>query len=1012
MEDLSLFSLLPKPNMEALSLLDLFPKPKMEDLSLFASESNMEDLSLFGSFLEPKIKRLSLFPSESNMKDPSYENLSRLVKSPDLLSRLLALRLDGGEKNVSFQWLGPHFLTFLKYVKEVLQWFYPDRCGPLTMYNPYCLLKRLDDSASDCILYEEIVSHHDNEHYKNFLETILASMPKLNKFFTIQTSIAYNSIKRWKIFIDFLFETIRELLKCQKDSIVLVSNQVKFLQKGLNFLFAFLVYPSPSYERKTSIFTEIEAVFNEAGLFLHSFFFTTDLVTTPKMDLAIFGLLERIENVLVKIKYYSIAVSSEVGIGSPQVAESPSEVSSYQGNSTPMVEEIVVGLEDTTTQIVSKLVGGRNYRQIISIVGMGGLGKTTSAKKIYNDPSVRYYFDKLSWCAVSQTYNKRKLLIDILSSSRDLDKETMLKKEDEELAEHLYKNLKGRRYLIIMDDLWDKEVWDDLKVLFPDDTNGSRVLFTSRLKNVASEISHVIIEPPPLSPDESWKLLEQKVFKKECCPQQLQDIGKQIAANCKGLPLSVVLIAGILSNMEKKESLWQQVAKSLSYYISQKADYYIPTLKLSYIHLPDHLKPCFLYLSAFQEDEEIPVRKLLLLWIVEGFIEKREQKTLEDVAEEYLMELVNRSLLQVSKRRSDNGVQECTLHDLVLDMCSKMVVEDENFLFQHQFLVSKHRRLHHLYMGQFHRVLTSENIFEAFPIAYNLEKIRIVDSSNVENVLLGIKFMPDMRYLNISNLEPSIGKLHNLEYLCLPIIKEVPTYLLNMPKLRHLRVRVYYDGARFTKNSDSFRINCLQTLGFVEIVDLEDEEILRCSPNLRMLKCRPIDNYFPDLNFFSQLQTLTIAGGLLGRDYSMVKFPVNIKKLTLINFSLPWEEMSLIGTLPNLEILKLETNTFSGKTWDTKDDEFQKLKFLKLDSLDLEQWNSSHDHFPVLERLVLVECLFLENIPSEFSSISTLRRIKLLYCGEDVETSALEIRQEQLDYGNTEFDVTIESDWS
>lgn len=317
-----------------------------------------------------------------------------------------------------------------------------------------------------------------------------------------------NSISDCKLverFIDFLLETIEELLNFRTCFSVLVSNQVEVHLKELKFLLSLL-----ADHRKLCIglalckntLTEIKALSNEAGLFLHSFFFTMDLVTTTKMDLALSVLLERIEIAKVKIKDHCVAVAINLnyGIESLRVAESPSKVSSSQDKTIPMVEKIIVGFEDTAKQIKNKLLRGPECRQIISVVGMPGLGKPTLAKKLYNDFNVRNHFDKLSWCVVSQTYKKRKLLIDILSSLSNLNRDKISEMEDEMLEEHLYKTLIDRRYLIVMDDLWDVHAWDNLKRYFPDDNiNGSRILFTSRLKNVASETSHVIIEPPPVT---------------------------------------------------------------------------------------------------------------------------------------------------------------------------------------------------------------------------------------------------------------------------------------------------------------------------------------------------------------------------------------------------------------------------------------------------------------------------------------------------------------------------------
>ncbi|XP_022861863.1 putative late blight resistance protein homolog R1A-3 [Olea europaea var. sylvestris] len=334
-------------------------------------------------------------------------------------------------------------------------------------------------------------------------------------------------------------------------------------------------------------------------------------------------------------------------------------------------------------------------------------------------------------------------------------------------------------------------------------------------------------------------------------------------------------------------------------------------------------------------------------------------------------------------------------------MCSKITVEDEIFLFQHQYLISKLR--HRLCMYR------SQLLSPALSILYNSEKVRISDLKNDKNILLGIKIMPDLRYLEVPSLDSSIGRLQNLEFLCVKPKYEIsiPTYLLNMPKLRHLNVGVLVSPAKFIKNCDGSRINSLQTLCYVLIDNSKDEEILRCSPNLLALKCRSSYDFTPNLSFLSQLESLKFHGSVSKIDYSVVNFPKNIKKLSLERLNLPWEKISLIGTLPNLEILKLKCNSFEGEIWSTKDDEFQKLKFLKLYLLDLEEWNSLNNHFPILERLVLQSCKKLERIPPDFSNILTLQKINVYNCCKTVESSALQICEEQQDNGNDEFEVIV-----
>ncbi|CAA2981874.1 Hypothetical predicted protein [Olea europaea subsp. europaea] len=225
--------------------------------------------------------------------------------------------------------------------------------------------------------------------------------------------------------------------------------------------------------------------------------------------------------------------------------------------------------------------------------------------------------------------------------------------------------------------------------------------------------------------------------------------------------------------------------------------------------------------------------------------------------------------------------------------------------------------------------------------------------------------MPDLRYLDIDSLELSLNSHQNPEFVCVNFLDSIPTYLLKMPKLRHLHVGSSRYPRRFRRkyySPDISRISSLQTLRYVYIGDSKSEELLRSLSNLRKLKCTSPHNICPNLSSLTHLESLIMAlKSDFEGDYSVINFPTNIKKLTLSKFALPSKNKSLIGTLPNLEILKLD-EAFEGQIWNTKEDEFQKLKFLQLKWSDLEQWNSSHDHFPILERLLLFDCEKLEMI--------------------------------------------------
>ncbi|KAI3463663.1 hypothetical protein Pfo_020326 [Paulownia fortunei] len=225
----------------------------------------------------------------------------------------------------------------------------------------------------------------------------------------------------------------------------------------------------------------------------------------------------------------------------------------------PMAKNTMVGFDDDLVRIMDGLTGQQTNLQIISIVGMGGIGKTTLAKNIYENPFIVQYFHIHAWITISQEYTVREILLGILHEIGVQTDHSKLKSDDQ-LGEQLHKRLSGMRYIIVMDDIWSTEAWDNIKMFFPNNSNGSRIMVTTRLSNVATHFrSCNPYQLHFLDEDKSWTLFCNKVFALQDCPPEMEAIGKKIVKNCRGLPLAIVTISGLLAKSNMTLEYWEYI---------------------------------------------------------------------------------------------------------------------------------------------------------------------------------------------------------------------------------------------------------------------------------------------------------------------------------------------------------------------------------------------------------------------------------------------------------------------
>ena len=335
------------------------------------------------------------------------------------------------------------------------------------------------------------------------------------------------------------------------------------------------------------------------------------------------------------------------------------------------VRQEVIGRDEDRVAIITLLLESKPEIEdnvlVIPIVGMGGLGKTTLAQIVFNEKEVQRHFELMIWVCVSETFDLKLIVRKIIKSATNSSNLGDI--EMEQLQKDLRKVLGRKRYLLVLDDVWEesREKWLRLKDLLVSGEKGSGVVLTTRSKIVA-EITAGTVPPYQLgilNEDNSWSLFKKVAFKQgqeEPKNSNILEIGKAIVKRCRGIPLAIRTIGSLLYS-KNSETEWSSFNKESSKIPQQNEDI-LPTLKLSYDHLASHLKGCLAYCRLFTKDYVIEVKTLVNLWMAQGFLkpsDPSQDQCLEDVGYEYFGNLVERSFFQeveVDKMGHFNNMQD------------------------------------------------------------------------------------------------------------------------------------------------------------------------------------------------------------------------------------------------------------------------------------------------------------------------------------------------------------------
>ncbi|KAF8019415.1 hypothetical protein BT93_G0176 [Corymbia citriodora subsp. variegata] len=667
-------------------------------------------------------------------------------------------------------------------------------------------------------------------------------------------------------------------------------------------------------------------------------------------------------------------------------------------------EEEIIGREEDRKEIIAHLLDSspRESVSVVSILGIGGLGKTTLADLVYKHQKVKDCFELKMWVCHGdpKTFDVDLIVKKILNSVNDefqgdpdvkRNLEGIENKSEEELRRLLGKVLDGKKYLLVLDDLWndDRMRWLGLRPLLMGGSRGSKILLTTRNSSVAraTDANSVIYELHGLSEDKSWDLFKKLAFEggETSLQSEKEEIGRDIVKKCVGVPLAIKTISSLLYAKEKKE--WLNFKEQELSKIDESNHGIMKILKLSYDHLPPHLKHCFAYCALFPKDYVFDKQTMIQLWMAQGFIESSEgNDDLEEIGDGYVSDLLCRSFLEVEATDDDSSeVNKFKMHDLMHDLALRVAGDECKMINNNEGDINGGIR-HVSFDSQSSLLQKVTSLFEVTKLRtfLSLKERRTYEANDFPNEHL--KILSKLRHCRVLRLvdkdlwiPPSLGsQLKHLRFLDVSgngSIQNLPDSITDLVNLQTLKL------------SDCKKLTTLPR-------DLKKLLNLR---HLLIDRCESLSHMPCGLNHLSSLQTLSqfiiqkmdhkVHGGVGSLD--------ELGGLNRLAGSIALKNLRYLQPVPNKGHLKEKQRLCQLRlywstedcglwlSWSTEDCPLRlscstEEQDGRSDSDELILWENLEPH-PHLARLAIYSCMY-RSPPNWLSSITNLISLTLYGC--------------------------------